>query len=280
MGILDNQVAVITGGAGGIGSAVAELFAKEGARLVVNDRGSDVRGLGESRDPADEVVLHLKTSGANAVASYADVTTAEGVDSISALAIEHFGRLDTWVHCAGVARDRQLMSLDPDDFAAVLNTLVQGTFHGLRAAARVMKKSGRGGRIVTTTGIAGFLGNYGQANYAAAAAAIYGLTRTASIELQRHAISVNAVAPIAKTRMTEDLPMFEHVDSMLPEHVAPAYLFLGSPLGADVSGVVLSVAGGKLSTYEFVESQGQFKGEGETWTASAIADRFAAITKR
>src|SRR5690606_10628830 len=135
-----------------------------------------------------------------------------------------------------------------------------GTFLCLRAAARVMKDRGVRGSIVNTTSVSGLLGNFGQANYSAAKAGIYGLTRTASIELQRYGIRVNAVAPLAKTRMTEDLPMFEKIDeSLSPEHVAPAHVFLASDLSRDVSGVVLAVAGQRMSVYKVVESAGKYK---------------------
>jgi NAD(P)-dependent dehydrogenase (short-subunit alcohol dehydrogenase family) len=125
------------------------------------------------------------------------------------------------------------------------------------------------------------LGNFGQANYSAAKAGIYGLTRTASIELQRYGIRVNAVAPIAKTRMTEDLPMFEKIDdSLSPEHIAPAHVFLASDLSKDVSGSVLAVAGARISVYKAVESAGKYKdSERGPWTPQEIAEHFEAISK-
>jgi NAD(P)-dependent dehydrogenase (short-subunit alcohol dehydrogenase family) len=143
-----------------------------------------------------------------------------------------------------------------------------------------MKERG-GGSIVNTTSISGLLGNFGQANYSAAKAGIYGLTRTASIELQRYGIRVNAVAPIAKTRMTEDLPMMEKIEGTLsPEHVAPAHLFLASDLSRDVTGTVLSVAGARMSVYKVVESAGKYKeSDGGVWTASEIAEHFDTIGK-
>jgi NAD(P)-dependent dehydrogenase (short-subunit alcohol dehydrogenase family) len=143
-----------------------------------------------------------------------------------------------------------------------------------------MKEQGAG-RFVNTTSISGLLGNFGQTNYSAAKAGIYGLTRTASIELQRYGIMVNAVAPVAKTRMTEDLPMFAKIeDTLSPEHVAPAHLYLASDLSGDKTGLVLAVAGARMSVFKVVESAGKYKeADGGVWTASEIAEHFEAIAK-
>ncbi|MBM4360737.1 MAG: SDR family oxidoreductase, partial [Deltaproteobacteria bacterium] len=148
-----------------------------------------------------------------------------------------------------------------------------------QAAAKQMTSQGEGGRIVNTTSVSGMLGNFGQANYAAAKAGIYGLTRTSAIELQKHRITVNAIAPIAKTRMTEDLPMFQGIDSLTPEHVAPAALFLGSPLCADRTGHVLAVSGSRMYAYKVVESKGKFKDGNAIWSADEIAENWDAIVK-
>jgi NAD(P)-dependent dehydrogenase (short-subunit alcohol dehydrogenase family) len=271
---------VITGGAGGIGRAVARLFAKEGASLVVNDSGTDRHGHGRSNVAADTVVAELTGGGTTAWVSHDDVSTEAGAQAIADRAIAELGRLDIWVNAAGIVRDRGLLALQAGDFERVIQTVVNGTFFGARAAATLMKRNHAGGRIINTTGIAGFLGNHGQANYAAAAGAVTALTRTASIELQRFGIAVNAVAPIAKTRMTEDLPMFEHVDSMTPEHVAPVYLFLASGLSGDATGSVLCVAGNKLTTYDFIETQGRFKEGTEPWTAEEIAEHIDSVFRR
>jgi NAD(P)-dependent dehydrogenase (short-subunit alcohol dehydrogenase family) len=157
---------------------------------------------------------------------------------------------------------------------------VVGAFNATRIAAVAMQGQ-RGGRIVLTTGAAGLLGNFGQTAYSAAAAATYGLMRAASIELQRHGVFVNAVAPMAKTRLTEGLPMFAHVDTMTPEHAAVAYLFFASDLSGDQTGNVLAVAGGRISHYKFVESAGRFKEEdGGVWNATEIRDQWNATASR
>jgi NAD(P)-dependent dehydrogenase (short-subunit alcohol dehydrogenase family) len=195
-------------------------------------------------------------------------------------ATDTFGRLDVLVNNAGILRDKTLLKLDQAMWDAVIEVHLQGTFLCMQAAARQLREQGSPGRIVNTTSVSGLLGNFGQANYAAAKAGIYGLTRTASIELQRHQIMVNAVAPIAKTRMTEDLPMFEKVDTLTPEHVAPAHLFLSSALSGDLTGAVLAVAGAKMSIYKVVESPGKYKeSDGGVWTAEEIAEHWEAISK-
>jgi len=280
MGVLDGKSAVITGAGNGIGRATALLFAREGARVVVNDLGGSRSGEGGAHGTADAVVEEIRAAGGNAVASYDSVSTEAGARAIVETAVREYGRIDVLVNNAGILRDKTLLKLEVAQWDAVLDVHLKGTFLCTQAAATVMKDQG-GGRIVNTTSVSGLLGNFGQANYSAAKAGIYGLTRTASIELQRYRIFVNAVAPIAKTRMTEDLPMFAKIaDTLSPEHVAPAHLFLASDLAGDRTGIVLAVAGARLSVYKVVESAGQFKeADGGVWTAAEIADHFDAIAK-
>jgi NAD(P)-dependent dehydrogenase (short-subunit alcohol dehydrogenase family) len=184
------------------------------------------------------------------------------------------------VNNAGILRDKTLLKMELEMWDSVIAVHLRGTFLCLQAAARRMKDRGTRGSIINTTSVSGMLGNFGQANYSAAKAGIYGLTRTASIELQRYGIRVNAVAPVAKTRMTEDLPMFEKIETLSPEHVAGAHVFLASDLSKDVSGTVLAVAGARMSVYKVVESAGKFKeADGGVWTAREIAEHFEAIDK-
>ncbi len=279
MGLLDGKVAVITGAGHGIGRATALLFAREGARVVVNDLGTERDGSPGEGSAAEQVVADIQAAGGTAAANRDDVATATGAAHVVQSALETFGGLDVLVNNAGILRDKSLLKMDEAMWDAVVNVHLKGTFLCTQAAARHMKSAG-GGRIVNTTSISGMLGNFGQSNYAAAKAGIYGLTRTASIELQRYNITVNAVAPLAKTRMTEDLPMFEKVDTLTPEHVAPAHLFLSSDLCQGRTGHVLAVAGGKLSIYKMVESAGRFKEAGAgLWTAEEISEHWDAISK-
>ena len=280
MGLLDGKSAVITGAGNGIGRATALLFAREGARVVVNDLGGSRAGEGGEHAAADGVVAEIRAAGGSAVADYASVSTPEGARSIVETAVREFGKLDILVNNAGILRDKTLLKLELADFEAVLDVHVKGTFLCMQAAAAHMKER-KSGRIVNTTSVSGLLGNFGQINYSAAKAAVYGLTRTASIELQRYGITVNAVAPIAKTRMTDDLPMFAKIaDTLSPEHVAPAHLFLASDLCGERTGIVLAVAGARMSVYRLVESAGRFKEtDGGVWTAAEIEQHFDAIAK-
>ncbi len=278
MGLLEGKTAVITGAGNGIGRATALLFAREGANVVVNDVGGARDGSGTDAAAADQVAYEIRKAGGNATASHDSVATEQGAEAIIQTAIDGYGQLDVLVNNAGILRDKTLLKMDLEMWNAVIDVHLKGTFLCTRAAARHMKSSG--GRIVNTTSVSGMLGNFGQANYSAAKAGIYGLTRTASIELQRYGISVNAVAPVAKTRMTEDLPMFEKLDTLTPEHIAPANLFLASDLCGDRTGAVLAVAGGKMSIYKVVESPGKFKeADGGVWTAQEIAEHWDAICK-
>lgn len=280
MKLLDGKVAIVTGAGGGIGRATALLFGREGAKVVVNDVGGARDGSGESASPAEAVVAEIRALGGQAVASPESVATRAGAERIIATAVEEFGRVDVLINNAGILRDKTLLKMDDEMWDAVIGVHLKGTFLCTQAAVAQMRAQGSPGSVVNTTSVSGMLGNFGQANYSAAKAGIYGFTRTASIELQRYGIRVNAVAPIAKTRMTEDLPMFEKIQSMTPEHVAPAHLFLASELSGDLTGAVLSVAGGKLSVYKVVESAGKFKDSDQgVWTAREIADHWEVISK-
>jgi NAD(P)-dependent dehydrogenase (short-subunit alcohol dehydrogenase family) len=279
MQALEGKVAIITGAAGGIGSATARLFAREGAKIVLNDAGVDASGTGGSAEPIEALTAELRATGAEVISSTHSVATAAGAEAIVGLCVAQFGRVDALINNAGIARDASLLKLNAADFDAVLDVNLKGTWWCMQAALAVMKRQGSG-NIVNTASTAGLLGNFGQASSTAAAAGVYGLTRTASIEMQRFGIRVNAVAPLAKTRQTEHLPMFEKVDSMRAEHVAPVHLFLASELSGDTTGVMISVAGGRLCVTKLVESAGQFKDSQEgVWTATEIAEHFPAIRK-
>lgn len=281
MGLLDDKVAIITGAGNGIGRAHALLFASEGAAVVVNDIGGARDGSGAG-DPsaAEAVVKEIEAAGGRAVASHDSVATAEGAQAMIALAVETFGKADVLVNNAGILRDKTFMKMDEEMWDSVIAVHLKGTFLVSQAFAKHAVNRGGGGRIVNTTSVSGMLGNFGQANYAAAKAGIYGLTRTMAIELQKHRITVNALAPIAKTRMTEDLPTFQGVETMTPEHISPAALFLASDLCADRTGHVLAVAGARMYAFKVVESAGKFKdGPSTVWSPQEIAEHWAAIVK-
>jgi NAD(P)-dependent dehydrogenase (short-subunit alcohol dehydrogenase family) len=286
MGLLDGKVAIVTGAGGGIGRAEALLFAREGAKVVVNDVGCARDGSGESDQTADGVVAEIKAAGGAATASHDSVATAAGAASIVKAAVDAFGRVDVLVNNAGIIRDKTLLKMDEAMWAPVIAVHLTGTFFCTQAAAKQMiaqpplPGDGTRGRIVSTTSLSGMIGHFGQANYAAAKAGVYALVRTAAIELQKHRITVNAIAPIAKTRMTEDLPAMQGMEALTPEHAAPAALFLASDLCGDRSGVVLAVSGPRMYLYKVVESAGKFKESDDgVWTAQEIAENWSAIAK-
>jgi NAD(P)-dependent dehydrogenase (short-subunit alcohol dehydrogenase family) len=279
MGLLDGKVAVVTGAGGGIGRAEALLFAREGAQVVVNDLGGARDGSGSDEAAASQVVREIEAAGGRACASFDSVATTEGAERIIATAVERFGRLDILVNNAGILRDKTLLKTTDEMWNVVIDVHLKGTFLCTRAAARQLVSQGEGGRIVNTTSVSGLRGNFGQTNYSAAKAGIYGLTRTVAIELQKHRITVNALAPIAKTRLTEDLPMFQGLSTLTPDHIAPAALFLASDLCGDKTGHVLATSGSRMYAFKLVETEGKFKDEGAIWSAKEIADHWEAITK-
>jgi NAD(P)-dependent dehydrogenase (short-subunit alcohol dehydrogenase family) len=285
MGLLDGKVAIITGAGNGIGRAHALLFASEGASVVVNDVGGARDGTGSDASAADAVVKEIAQAGGKAVASHASVATAEGAASIVKAGVDAFGKVDILVNNAGILRDKTFLKMDEAMWDVVVEVHLKGTFLCSQAFVKqVLAQAGAGGggsaRVVNTTSVSGMMGNFGQANYAAAKAGIYGLTRTMSIELQKHRITVNALAPIAKTRLTEDLPMFQGVETMTAEHISPAALFLASDLCGDRTGHVLAVAGARLYAFKVIETPGKFKDEERgVWTPQEIAEHWDAIVK-
>jgi NAD(P)-dependent dehydrogenase (short-subunit alcohol dehydrogenase family) len=280
MGAVDGKVVIVTGAGGGIGRAYALLFAREGARVVVNDAGGARDGSGSDAAPADHVVAEIRAAGGEAAANHDDVSIAQGAQAILKTAVDAFGRADVLVNNAGILRDKSFLKMDEGMWDAVVAVHLKGTFLCSQVFAKQVVAQGGGGRIVNTTSLSGMLGNFGQANYSAAKAGIYGLTRTMSIELQKHRITVNAIAPIAKTRMTEDLPMFQGIDSLTAEHIAPAALFFGSDLCGDRTGHVLAIAGARVYAFKVVETPGRFKeADHGVWTAREIADSWDSIVK-
>lgn len=279
MDLLTDKVAIVTGGGRGIGRATALAFASEGARVLVNDLGCTPTGEEPFEACADDVVREIRERGGVAEADRHSVATAQGAEAIVERALSLFGSVDVLVNNAGVGVDAQLHRLDAESWQRAVDTALGGSFHCLKAAARIMKKVGAGS-IINTTSLSGLRGNWGQAHAAAAAAGVIGLTRTASIELQKYGVRVNAVAPVAKTRLTEALPMFDQVESMRAEHIAPVHVFLASDLSRDVTGSVLSAAGGRLSLFRLSETLGVLKEDADgLWSAEEIAEHWSTISK-
>jgi NAD(P)-dependent dehydrogenase (short-subunit alcohol dehydrogenase family)/acyl dehydratase/putative sterol carrier protein len=275
MGLFDGKVVVVTGAGGGIGRSHALAFAAEGAKLVVNDLGSSRDGAGESRSMADSVVDEIRAAGGEAVASYASVSDAAGAESIIRAAVDSFGRIDVLVNNAGILRDKSLLKMDEAMWDLVVAVHLKGTFLCTKAAAERMKEQGRGGRIINTTSYAGLKGNFGQSNYGAAKAGIFGLTLVAALELQKLGITVNAIAPMAKTRMTEDISMVP--EEMRPEQISPMVLFLASDAAADLTGRTFGIHGQQLFEYKMLMTEGVTKSGDALWTPGEIAEALPRI---
>jgi NAD(P)-dependent dehydrogenase (short-subunit alcohol dehydrogenase family) len=279
-GLLNGKIAIVTGAGGGIGREHALALAREGARVVVNDLGSDRHGGGKGAELADRVVAEIQGAGGEAVASYDSVASREGADGILWTALSRFGRVDVLVNNAGILRDRTVLNMSDDDFTRVVDVHLKGTFFCSQAAARAMKVQGRGGRIINTTSLSGMLGNFGQGNYAAAKAGIYGLTRVCALELQKAGITVNAIAPVALTRMTSDLTMFKGATErdLGPQFIAPVVVFLASDLAADVTGQVVGIQGGKVFLYRVETTEGVTKDpQRGLWTPAELKDAWSKI---
>jgi len=224
----DNRVAIITGGGGGLGRAYALELAGRGAKVVVNDLGSSRDGSGEgTKTAADRVVDEIRKMGAEAVANYDTVTSAQGGENIIQAALGAFGRVDILINNAGILRDKSFLKMEPENWQAVLAVHLDGAFYVSRPAFREMKQNGYG-RIIMTTSSAGLYGNFGQANYSAAKMALVGLMNTLKLEGQKYNITVNTVAPMAATRMTEDIMPPDVLKKLKPELVAPLVLYLCS----------------------------------------------------
>jgi NAD(P)-dependent dehydrogenase (short-subunit alcohol dehydrogenase family) len=281
MGVLDGKVAIVTGAGGGIGRAHALLFAKEGAKVVVNDLGGDRAGGGKGAEMADQVAAEIRTAGGDAVANYDSVATREGADGMLWSALSKFGKVDILVNNAGVLRDRSFLNMSDTDWNVVFDVHMKGTYYCSQTVARQLRVQNRGGRIINTTSVSGLMGNFGQANYAAAKAGIYGFTRTLAIELRKANITVNALAPVALTRLTEDLPMIAAIPNakefLAPDHIAPVALFLASDLSADVTGTVVGVQGTKVSIYRMIETAGATPKSGDRWTPQELKERWNEI---
>ncbi|MGI5472693.1 SDR family oxidoreductase [Streptomyces sp. CA-132043] len=261
-GLCTGRVAVVTGAGRGLGRAHALALAAEGARVVVNDLGVGLDGSGGAAGPAQEVVDEIRARGGEAVAHGGDIATTDGAASLVAAALDTYGRLDTLVNNAGFLRDRMLVNLDEDDWDVVLRVHLKGHFLTLRHAAahwRAEAKAGRtpAARVINTSSGAGLLGSVGQGNYAAAKAGIVGLTLVAAAEMARYGVQVNAIAPAARTRMTEQTfadtmaaPAEGAFDAMAPENVSPLVVWLGSTDSTGVTGRVFEAEGGRITVME------------------------------
>ncbi|MEU6623750.1 SDR family oxidoreductase [Streptomyces litmocidini] len=282
-GLCNGRVVIVTGAGRGLGRAHALAFAAEGARVVVNDLGVGLDGTGGGAGPAQQVVDEIIASGGEAVAHGGDIATTDGAASLVTTALDAFGRLDTLVNNAGFLRDRMLVNLDEDDWDAVMRVHLKGHFLPLKHAAAYWRAEARAGRepvarVVNTSSGAGLLGSVGQGNYSAAKAGIVGLTLVAAAEMSRYGVQVNAIAPAARTRMTEQTfaetmaaPSGAGFDAMAPENVSPLVVWLGSAASAGVTGRVFEAEAGRITVMEGWRP-GPTADKGARWTPTEAGE--------
>ena len=260
-GICEGRVVIVTGAGRGIGRAHALEFAKHGAKVVVNDLGSAADGSGSAAGPAAEVVETIRAAGGNAMANADDIADWEGARRLVGAAISAFGRLDVLVNNAGFTRDRMVVGASEEEWDAVIRVHLKGHFAPTRHAAAYWRERVKSGekvdaRIINTSSGAGLLGSVGQGAYSAAKAGIAALTLVEAAELGRYGVTANAIAPAARTRMTETVfaDMMKKpetgFDVMAPENVSPLVVWLGSEESRDVNGRVFEVSGGVISVAE------------------------------
>jgi NAD(P)-dependent dehydrogenase (short-subunit alcohol dehydrogenase family) len=267
----DGDVAIVTGAGRGLGRCHAVELARRGARVVVNDLGGDVDGGGRGATPAEQVVEEIRRAGGEAVANHDNVATADGGERIVQQALDEFGGLAILVNNAGILRDKAFHNLTPDLVGSVLLVHLTGAFNVTVPAWRHLRTSGYG-RVVNTTSASGLFGNFGQANYGAAKAGLVGLTRSLAVEGRKVGISVNAISPMASTRMTQDL-LGENGELLAPEQVSPVVAFL-CHRDCTISGQVLSVGGGHVSAVVTSVSRGITEGD---LSAESVRDRLSEI---
>jgi NAD(P)-dependent dehydrogenase (short-subunit alcohol dehydrogenase family) len=260
--LCEGRICIVTGAGGGIGREDALLLAAHGAKVVVNDVGGSVDGEGTSAGPAQAVVDEIVAAGGEAVANTDDISTWEGGEAVVRQAIDTFGGLDVVINNAGILRDRMLVNMTEAEWDAVIKVHLKGTFAPSRHAAAYWRDKAKAGdevnaRIINTTSPSGIYGNAGQTNYGAAKAGIASFTIIAAQELQRYGVTVNAIAPVASTRMTEGLikqptpeQLAERRKAMGPQWIAPMACWLASEESREVTGRVFEVAGSHLAIAE------------------------------
>ncbi len=251
---LKGRTAVITGAGGGLGRTHALLFAKHGANVVVNDLGGKQDGTGKGSEMADKVVEEIKAAGGNAVANYDSVSTEEGANGIIKTAVDAFGKIDILVNNAGILRDTSFVKMTDAEWDLVFQVHVKGAYYCTKAAWGHMREQ-KYGRVIFTSSASGIYGNFGQSNYSAAKLALVGLTQTLALEGEKYNIRVNAIAPVAASRMTESLlPPFV-LDKLKPECVSPLVVYLCSE-NIDVNGELYEVGAGAVARIETLRSKG------------------------
>ncbi|HVF31492.1 MAG TPA: SDR family oxidoreductase [Acidimicrobiales bacterium] len=285
MGIVDGKVVIVTGAGRGIGRGHAIEFARQGAKVVVNDLGAAVEGSGSDETPAQEVVSEIKGMGGEAIANADNVADWEGAQRLINTAVETFGGLDVLVNNAGILRDRMLVNMTEEEWDAVINVHLKGTFAPTRWAATYWREKVKAGetvdaRIINTSSTSGIFGNPGQTNYGAAKAGIASFTIIAARELGRYGITVNAIAPAALTRMTENLGGMaarakdikdDEFNRMSADNIAPVVVWLASDQSKEITGRTFLVSGGRVAVAEGW-NPGPSQDKGDRWDPAELGD--------
>ncbi|MBI4640985.1 MAG: SDR family oxidoreductase [Candidatus Tectomicrobia bacterium] len=291
MGILDGKAAVVTGAGGGIGRAIAALMAKEGAKVVVNDLGGDVRGEGASQAPVDTTVTEIKAAGGTAVPNYDSITSFENGRKIIQQCVDTFGRIDILVNVAGNLRDRMVFNMTEEEWDGVIAVHLKGYFNCTKHACVLMRQQQSGRIISFSSGSAA--GNSGQTNYSAAKAGVLGFTRTVAKDMAKYGVTANAIWPGANTRMGATIPeaarqiraergidtgggaaRFE--EERKPENVAPVIAYLASDEASDITGQCIGISGGTLQLIASPEPIVVAYNPGG-WTLDALRERFKPL---
>ncbi|WP_370265298.1 SDR family NAD(P)-dependent oxidoreductase [Hyphomonas sp.] len=271
----DDRVAIVTGAGGGLGRCHALELARRGAKVVVNDLGGSLDGTGGNSEAAEAVVKEIEALGGEAIANGSSVSDEAGVKKMIDDTMAKWGRIDIIIANAGILRDKSFSKMTQGDIDLVLDVHLRGTFMPVHAAWNIMKEQNFG-RIVVTTSSTGLYGNFGQANYGAAKLGVVGMMNTLKIEGAKNNIKINAVCPIAATRMTQGLMPDEVLAQLKPEYVTPGVMNLVKDDAP--SGMILSAGAGAFSMARIVETEGVFVGQGEGLSAEAVAAKWDQIT--
>jgi len=277
MGLLDGKVVIVTGAGGGIGREHALAMAKEGAAIVVNDLGGARDGTGAGHTMAEKVVAEIKAAGGEAAANFDDVSSMAGARGILATALDSFDRVDALVNNAGILRDKSFANMGEDLWDIVVKVHLRGTFCVSQVVYAHMKERAMGGVIVNTSSTSGLNGNFGQTNYGAAKAGIFGFSRCLAIEGKKYGIRCFVLAPVALTRLTADLVGFDDEKMkarMNPALVSPLVTYLVSDLSKDLTDKTFFVGGGKIAEMRMVTHTGvEKKEQGGLWSPREIAEQ-------
>jgi NAD(P)-dependent dehydrogenase (short-subunit alcohol dehydrogenase family) len=269
----DGKVAIVTGAGGGLGRQHALEFARRGAKVVVNDLGAALDGSGGSSQAAAKVVEEIKALGGEAITNGSSVTDDKGVAHMAQQAMDAWGRIDILVANAGILRDRSFSKMEVADFELVVDVHLMGTVKSAKAVWEIMRAQNYG-RIVVTTSSTGLYGNFGQSNYGAAKAGIVGFMHTLKIEGQKNNVHVNAICPVAATRMTESLMPPALLEKLKPEYVTPGVIYLASEEAP--TGVILSAGAGSFAVAHMVETKGVHLGDAGL-SAEEVRDNWSRI---